>query len=510
MRHRSKPPALRHVVSINDLTNKEIELIFEEAQYYLKNFGDPASPHRISRSTDLASNCILATLFYEPSTRTRLSFESAMARLGGKSITSADPRTSSAAKGETIADSVRVISNYADIIVMRHPRDGAARLAAEYSSIPVINGGDGSHEHPTQTLCDLFTLKQKHKTFNDLTIAISGDLKGSRTIHSFVYALARFGANIALSPAAGMGLPANVDARLREEFGRQRANYVGNDTSIDAWYIGPDQPHQLSLIPSADLVDPDLRTRQKIEKIAQTIHFMYVTRFQKERRSGEQKHTYPKVDATFLGAPRYSKTSVLHPLPRVDELDVAFDLDRRALYFQQAAYGVPVRMALIGFLLGLRNRSLQRFEGGFAKPDTAVYEQPIELGICCANENCITNDEHERRQAKNRFYFVAPALTRTPKLRCMYCESDIEETQEHPLVIAQKSKGTFLFGLGQLQKTAPERMKDFLIFANEADAVAQGFRRKERPTRNFLSADHSNNERCRPGRAEREPGPSNH
>jgi aspartate carbamoyltransferase catalytic subunit len=488
MRHRSKPPATRHVVSINDLTNKEIELIFEEAQFYLKNFGDPAHPYRIARSTDLASNCILATLFYEPSTRTRLSFESAMARLGGKSITSADPRTSSAAKGETIADSVRVISNYADIIVMRHPRDGAARLAAEYSSIPVINGGDGSHEHPTQTLCDLFTLQQKHKSFTDLTIAISGDLKGSRTIHSFVYALARFGANIALSPAAGMGLPANVDTRLREEFGRQRADYVGNDTSIDAWYIGPDQPHQLSLIPSADLVDPDLRTQQKIEKIAQTIHFMYVTRFQKERRSGEQKQDYPRVDAKFLGAPMYSKTSVLHPLPRVDELDVSFDSDRRALYFQQAAYGVPVRMALIAFLLGLRNRSLQRFDGGFARPDSAVYEQPIGFGISCANENCIVNDEHEKHQAKNRFYLVSPTPGRAPKLRCMYCESDMEEAESHPFVVAQKSKGTFSFGLSQLKKIPQDRMKDFLIFANETDAVAQGFRRKDRSARNYLNA----------------------
>src|SRR5205085_2818715 len=247
---------------------------FDTAQAFLEELPDPRVPYRIGRSTRIASNSILASLFYEPSTRTRLSFESAMLRPGGDVITSADPATSSAAKGESLADSVRVIANYADVMVIRHPRDGAVRLAAEYSPIPVINGGDGSHEHPTQTLCDLFTLKQKHKTFNDLTIAISGDLKGSRTIHSFVYALARFGANIALSPAAGMGLPANVDARLREEFGRQRANYVGNDTSIDAWYIGPDQPHQLSLIPSADLVDPDLRTRQKIEKIAQTIHFM--------------------------------------------------------------------------------------------------------------------------------------------------------------------------------------------------------------------------------------------
>ncbi len=130
-----------------------------------------------------------------------------MLRLGGANITSADPAVSSAAKGESLADTIRVISNYCDIVVIRHPRDGAARLAAEYSQIPVINGGDGSHEHPTQTLCDLFTLRSKKKSLKNMKVAISGDLKGSRTIHSFVYALARFGATIDPLPAPGMELP---------------------------------------------------------------------------------------------------------------------------------------------------------------------------------------------------------------------------------------------------------------------------------------------------------------
>ena len=196
----AKKPIIRHVVSINDLTNKEIEQIFEVAQAYLDELADKSLPYRIGRSTTLGAKSILATLFYEPSTRTRLSFESAMLRLGGENITSADPNTSSAAKGESLADSVRVISNYADIIVIRHPKDGAARLAADYSTVPVINGGDGSHEHPTQTLCDLFTLKTKKKTLRNLSVAIAGDLKGSRTVHSFVYALARFGAHIAPRP----------------------------------------------------------------------------------------------------------------------------------------------------------------------------------------------------------------------------------------------------------------------------------------------------------------------
>ena len=175
-------------------------------------------PYRIGSSARDGSGRILASLFYEPSTRTRLSFESAMLRLGGQFITSADPATSSVAKGESLADTVRVISNYSDVIVLRHPRDGAARLAAEYATVPVINGGDGAHEHPTQTLCDLFTLRKENKQLRDLNVVISGDLKGSRTIHSFVYALARFGANIMTMPAKGMGLPHHVDVRLQEEF----------------------------------------------------------------------------------------------------------------------------------------------------------------------------------------------------------------------------------------------------------------------------------------------------
>src|ERR1700726_5265199 len=162
-----------------------------------------------------------------------------MLRLGGANITSADPAVSSAAKGESLADTIRCISNYADVVVTRHPRDGAARLAAEYSQIPVINGGDGSHEHPTQTLCDLFTLRSKNKGLKNMKIAISGDLKGSRTIHSFVYALARFGATIDPLPAPGMELPAHVDRRLREEFGCQivpATKRASDGATIDALY----------------------------------------------------------------------------------------------------------------------------------------------------------------------------------------------------------------------------------------------------------------------------------
>jgi aspartate carbamoyltransferase catalytic subunit len=467
---KAQPPT-RHIVSINDLTNKEIETIFEVAQGFLKEFADDHVPYRIGRSTNLASKFILVSLFYEPSTRTRLSFESAMLRLGGANITSADPAVSSAAKGESLADTIRVISNYADIVVIRHPRDGAARLAAEYAQIPVINGGDGSHEHPTQTLCDLFTLKSKNKNLRSMKIAISGDLKGSRTIHSFVYALARFGATIEPLPAPGMELPAHVDRRLREEF---HSRIVSKDQAgtIDALYVTSDQPHQLSLYAEPE-IDYGLVLEKKIDAV-------YVTRFQKERWT-EKERPYPRIDAKFLGEPKYSEASVMHPLPRVNELDASLDTDRRAIYFQQAAYGVPVRMALISLLLHLhKNKSLHKFPGGFAKPDYPVYAQPIGTGLHCANQNCITCDPAESQYAANKFYVVARPDPHNIKLRCAYCETDIEaETTDTAFVVADTSRKTFSPGLAALTKAPAEKLKHLVIYRSESDAVAAGFHVRE-------------------------------
>ncbi len=415
-------PLTRHIVSINDLSNKEIETIFEVAQGFLKELADANISYRIGRSTNLAAKSILASLFYEPSTRTRLSFESAMLRLGGANITSADPAVSSAAKGESLADTIRVISNYADIVVIRHPRDGAARLAAEYSQIPVINGGDGSHEHPTQTLCDLFTLRSKKKNLRNMKVAISGDLKGSRTIHSFVYALARFGATIDPLPAPGMELPAHVARRLREEF---HCRMVSKDPgqahggSIDALYVTADQPHQLSLIPDPE-IDYGLLVQKKTDAV-------YVTRFQKERWS-EKERDYPKVDAKFLNEAKYSDASVMHPLPRVNELDASLDTDRRAIYFQQAAYGVPIRMALISLLLRVhKNKSLHLFNGGFAKPDHPIYAQPIGTGLAMRQPQL-----HHRRSRRTAIcrQQILRHRRRHPqhcRLRCVYCEKDVED-----------------------------------------------------------------------------------
>ena len=470
---KAQPPT-RHIISINDLTNKEIETIFEVARGFLKELADNHVSYRIGRSTNLAAKFILASLFYEPSTRTRLSFESAMLRLGGANITSADPAVSSAAKGESLADTIRVISNYADIVVIRHPRDGAARLAAEYSQIPIINGGDGSHEHPTQTLCDLFTLKSKNKKLRNMKVAISGDLKGSRTIHSFVYALARFGATIEPLPAPGMELPAHVDRRLREEFhSRMVSKDSGQAGAIDALYVTSDQPHQLSLYAEPE-VDYGFVLQKKIDAV-------YVTRFQKERWT-EKERPYPRIDAKFLGEPKYSEASVMHPLPRVNELDASLDSDRRAIYFQQAAYGVPVRMALISLLLHLhKNKSLHKFSGGFAKPDYPVYAQPIGTGLHCGNPNCITRDPAESQYAANKFYVVEHPEHHQARLRCVYCETDIEAESgaDTALVVADVARKTFSHGLAALTKAPAEKLKHLVVFRNEADALAAGFQPRE-------------------------------
>ncbi|HXX05059.1 MAG TPA: hypothetical protein VEJ37_12105 [Xanthobacteraceae bacterium] len=470
----SKPQSpTRHIISINDLTNKEIETIFQVAAGFLKDLADKTIPYRIGRGADIASQYILASLFYEPSTRTRLSFESAMLRLGGANITSADPTVSSAAKGESLADTIRVTSNYADIIVIRHPRDGAARLAAEYSQIPVINGGDGSHEHPTQTLCDLFTLRSKHKGLKNMKVAIAGDLKGSRTIHSFVYALARFGATIDPLPAPGMELPPHVARRLREEFHCRMISKAPDQAgSIDALYVTADQPHQLSLYAEPE-IDYGVVLQKKIDAV-------YVTRFQKERWT-EKEQPYPKVDAKFLREAKYSKASVMHPLPRVNELDASLDRDRRAIYFRQAAYGVPVRMALISLLLQLhKNKSLHEFAGGFAEPEHPLYVQRIGTGISCVNANCISNDPAERQYAANKFHVLADHSPQRCTLRCLYCETDIEAEAAAHFVVGDAARKTYSPGLSGLALAPADKLRHLIVYNNEADAEAAGFRPRER------------------------------
>lgn len=446
---------LRHVTSINDLTIDEIETIFSVATDFLNELRDPNLPHRIGRSISQGTGAILATLFYEPSTRTRLSFESAMLRLGGKSISSADPATSSAAKGESLADTVRVASNYADMLVIRHPRDGAAKLAACYASVPVINAGDGAHEHPTQTLCDLFTLLQEGKNLKHLNVAISGDLKGSRTIHSFVYALARFGANIMLMPAKGMELPEHVHWRLKNElncFVVPRARYEKDNASVDVLYMTADKPHQLSLIS-----DAEIKPRKNIDA-------MYVTRFQKERWTGKPDE-YPTIDQRFLKDKKFSRTSLLHPLPRVGELDIALDSDRRAAYFRQAAFGVPIRMALISLLLGFaRDKSLKKFPGGFISEGHDIFDQIEPEGLTCANTNCIVHDAMEGKYARNRFELAAPH-----RLRCFYCDSDVAE-----FVVGNRKTRHFSTDI-PIPREYVRNGRDIVLFANADAAATAGY-----------------------------------
>ncbi len=468
MKRQQKKPTTRHVVSINDLTTSEIENIFNLAQNFLKELSDKKIPYRIARSTNLLPKTVLATLFYEPSTRTRLSFESAMLRLGGENVTSADPNTSSAAKGESLADSVRVISNYADIIVIRHPKDGAARLAADFSSVPIINGGDGSHEHPTQTLCDLFTLRKKNKNLKNLNVAVAGDLKGSRTIHSFVYALARFGAHIVPMAAPGMELPAHVDKRLREEF-----HCKWGEGSIGALYRTPDEPHQPALFPGTDFEFNFKSYNGRSEHVGEReehLAAVYVTRFQKERWL-EKDQSYPKIDKEFLKGEKFSQASVLHPLPRVGELDASIDSDVRAVYFEQAAYGVPIRMALISMLLGARKgKALTRFVGGFESQRIPAYDQPKNYGIECTNQNCIVHEPSEAQYVRNKFHLVKTISPAAHKLRCAYCETDIEH-----FVIASKKNKWFASDVHAFLRTTVQNHKDLVAFRDESSATKAGF-----------------------------------
>ncbi len=261
---------------------------------------------------------VLATLFYEPSTRTRLSFETAMHRLGGRVITVADPKTSSAAKGESLPDSIRTVEGYADIIVIRHPRKGAAQEAADAAIIPIINAGDGTGQHPTQALLDIYTIRREKGTLEGLTVALAGDLKNGRTVHSLVYLLARFGTRLILVSPPELAMPAAIVTELRAG---------GTELSESADLAGA-------------MRDCDV---------------VYVTRIQRERF--EDPAEYDRLKGSYvidMAAVRQSKAgiTIMHPLPRINEIAVEVDGYEGAAYFRQAANGVPIRMALLALLAG--------------------------------------------------------------------------------------------------------------------------------------------------------------
>ena len=405
--------ANRNLVTIDDLSNEEIEALFSLADEMSDSMNEQCG---------VCQGKIMASLFFEPSTRTRLSFEAAMHRLGGRVISAVDVNATSLAKGESIADMARVVGNYADIIVIRHPWEGAAKIVADYAGVPVINAGDGSHEHPTQTLCDLYTLKKERKTIEGLKIALWGDLKYGRAVHSLTYALARFGATIIFRPGPGLEIPEHVIRKLTTEYRGELKRYEAlkhvvkqGPFPLDAIYITPSRPHQLALIPDISI---------QID-LGKGVDALYITRLQKERLAAgtegqDLRKDYPVVDKKLLKEKEFKGTLVMHPLPRIDELAYEVDADRRSMYFKQAAWGVPVRMALIALLLGAKEVSIPKEDNFFVqKIAYPVYKR--DFGVRCQNPNCVS--VHETKYIKPEFKIVSdqPLI-----LRCIYCEHEIQ------------------------------------------------------------------------------------
>lgn len=354
---------MRSIINILDLTVKEIDELITTATDIIKN---PA------KYADKCRGKKIATLFFEPSTRTRLSFEAAMLELGGNVIGFSDADSSSSSKGESIADTAKVISCYADIIAMRHPKEGAPFVAAKNASIPVINAGDGGHFHPTQTLADLLTIYRNKGRLNDLTIGFCGDLKYGRTVHSLISALSRYtGIKIVLISPEELRLPDYVTREFLKE---------GNYTE-----------------------------QTDLEKAMPELDVLYMTRIQRERFADLDQ--YERLKDSYILDMDKLKTAkpdlcILHPLPRVNEISVAVDDDPRACYFEQVANGKYMRMALILKLL-------------FDNTDSAdlVADAVLVEGKKCKNPQCISSIEQELAP------LLRPDSENSTKHRCIYCES---------------------------------------------------------------------------------------
>lgn len=300
----------KDIINIEDLSKNELDHILSVSEKMIP---------LINKGSDLCKGKILASLFFEPSTRTRLSFETAMLRLGGKVIGFADPKATSEKKGEILADSIRTIDGYADIIAMRHPMEGSAKVAADFAKIPVINGGDGGHHHPTQTILDLFTMKKELGKIDGVKIGFCGDLKYGRTVHSLAYALAKY---------------KNIEVTCISPKSLEMPRYIINHLKISGIHV----------------VEKD-----NIEKVIEDLDVVYTTRIQKERFGSEKEYIDIKgsyyIDEKIMQKAKKDMI-LMHPLPRVDEIRYELDNDKRAVYFKQAHYGVPTRMALIALLLG--------------------------------------------------------------------------------------------------------------------------------------------------------------
>ena len=304
---------MRHLIDPTDLSIEEIDDILNLAMNIISDK---------EKYSEVCKGKKLATLFFEPSTRTRLSHEAAMLNLGGSVLGFSSADSSSASKGETVSDTVRMVSCYADIIAMRHPKEGAPMVASRYSSIPIINAGDGGHQHPTQTLTDLLTIRSLGGRLDNLTIGLCGDLKFGRTVHSLIQALVRY-------------------------------------TNIKFILISPEELRLPGYI-RKDVLEKQNIPYEEVERLEEALpqlDVLYMTRVQKERFFNEEDYIRMK-DFYILDAKKMELAPehmlVLHPLPRVNEIAVEVDDDPRAAYFKQAQYGVYVRMALILTLLGIK------------------------------------------------------------------------------------------------------------------------------------------------------------
>ena len=306
---------MRHLIDPLDFSVEEIDALLDLAGEIERNR---------EKYSHLCDGKTLATLFYEPSTRTRLSFEAAMLNLGGRVLGFASADSSSAAKGESISDTIRVVSCYADICAIRHPKEGAPKVASQFSGIPVINAGDGGHQHPTQTLTDLLTIRSLKGRLGALTIGLCGDLKFGRTVHSLIKSLSRYqGIRFALISPDELRLPDYIRKEVLDREG----------------------------IPYEEVSD--------LEDVMGKLDILYMTRVQRERFFNEEDYVRLK-DCYILTSKKMAAAkpdmAVLHPLPRVNEIATEVDSDPRAAYFKQAQYGVYVRMALIATLLNLAGR----------------------------------------------------------------------------------------------------------------------------------------------------------
>ncbi|EDS77997.1 aspartate carbamoyltransferase [Clostridium botulinum C str. Eklund] len=301
----------RNLIDPMDFSVEELEEVFSLADKIIEN------PKKYSK---VCEGKLLATLFYEPSTRTRLSFEAAILRLGGKVLGFSDANCSSVSKGESLEDTIKIVSGYTDVIAIRHPKEGAAEVASKYSCVPIINAGDGGHQHPTQTLTDLLTIRRIKGDFSNHTIGLCGDLKFGRTIHSLVKALSRYENNkfILISPKE-LKIPDYIKRFLKER-------------------------------------NIEFKEVDKLEDVIGELDILYMTRVQKERF--EDKEEYMRLKDTYVLDKEKMNVAkedmiVLHPLPRVNEISTDVDDDKRACYFKQARFGMFVRMALIAKVLGV-------------------------------------------------------------------------------------------------------------------------------------------------------------